>query len=96
MYNRGLSVPLPCFIGLGIEEAPMYAKDVCWEGLEEWEREWFNRRFVGVSDFYGIKRYEWEMSLIRKLMTERDAIEFVHDRKRNKSFEDECEDLIEI
>ena len=84
-----IPAPLPCFIGLSIENAPVYAKFVSWEGLQEWERKWFDARFPCVSNFDDVKRYEWERSVIRKLMTERDALHFVS-CKCNISSGDEC------
>ena len=74
-------VPLHWLLGRGIVDPPIWAKLVSWHHLTKCERIWFDGKYPSVEQIVGAKCQEWELNILRKLQTERDAERFKHEQE---------------
>ena len=73
-------MPLFWLLGSGIVVPPTWAKSVSWHHLTECERIWFDSKYQSVEQIAGATCEEWELNILRKLQTERDAERFQHEK----------------
>ena len=70
-YNE--RIPLYGLLDQGILYPPKWAKYISWHCLTEHERSWFEKKYSSVEDIIQAQCCEWELNILRKLQTERDA-----------------------
>ena len=70
-YNE--RIPLYGLLGQGIVYPPKWATYISWHFLTEHERLWFENNYSSVEDIIQAQCCDWELNILRKLQTERDA-----------------------
>ena len=78
-------VPVHWLLGTHIVNPPIWAKFVSWQHLTDFERAWFNQNYSSDKENMYLKCEEWELNIIRKLQTERDAEKFQHEILKKES-----------